>query len=93
MFFNIINLFMVNFDQFDASLLTKSIFKNLTDPKRLNGSICIYTCMWYYSILFPVGIDMPLHYNGLHHITTVCLELNKACMLSVYYSVCFIMEL
>ncbi len=38
---NILNVFTVTFDQFNATLLNKSInfFKNIfTDPKLLNGS-------------------------------------------------------
>ncbi len=44
-FCNIINVFTVTFDQFNASLLNKSFnfFTkiNLTEPKPLNGSVYI----------------------------------------------------
>ncbi len=39
-FCNIVNVFIVIFDQFKTSLLNKSIYfilKNLTDPKLFNG--------------------------------------------------------
>ncbi len=38
---NILNVFTVTFDQFNASWLNKSIniFQNLTDLKLLNGSM------------------------------------------------------
>ncbi len=42
-FCKIINVVTVIFDQFNSSLLNKSIHlfkKNLTDPKRLNSSVC-----------------------------------------------------
>ncbi len=45
-FSNNLKFFTITFDQFNASLLKKSIhfiqsFKNLPDPKLLNGSVCL----------------------------------------------------
>ncbi len=43
---HIINVFNLTFDQFNASLLNKSINnkKNLTDPKLLNSCVTFYIC-------------------------------------------------
>ncbi len=53
---NIINVFMVTFDQFNASLLNKSNFfqknKSLTDLKLLKISVC-FLC--FYSLLESGG--------------------------------------
>ncbi len=46
-FCKIIKVVTVIFDQFNSSLLNKSINffkKNLTDPKRLNSSVCEQSC-------------------------------------------------
>lgn len=37
-----INVFTVTLNQVKVSLLNKSIIFNLTDPKLLNGTVCIY---------------------------------------------------
>ncbi len=38
-FYNIVNIFTVTFDQFNMSLLSKSIIKNLTGPKLMNKTL------------------------------------------------------
>ncbi len=43
-FFNIINVFTVTFDYFNASMQNRSIFLlKITDPKLLNNSVILYS--------------------------------------------------
>ncbi len=38
-FYNIVNVVTVTFDQFNMSLFNKSVIQNLTDPKLMNKKL------------------------------------------------------
>ncbi len=69
-FSNNLKFFTITFDQFNASLLKKSIhfiqsFKNLPDPKLLNGSVCLSCSPGNYNSLKNIAVYVLLKsYNN-----------------------------